>query len=92
MRQTCKRVSSAQLVMLNRLRNKRRALNAAPVNSMMLPVRFVVQRVHIRLTLMEKEETAVASIAQLVGCPKTAVRNVSRAVRARLALGVQIVL
>ena len=36
--QTCKRVSSAQLVMLNLLRNKRRALNAAPVNSTMLPV------------------------------------------------------
>jgi hypothetical protein len=86
--QTCKRVSSAQLVMLNRLRNKRRALNAAPVNSMMLPVRFVVQCVYIRRTLMEKEETAVALIVQLVGRPKTAVRNVSRAARVRLALGV----
>ena len=43
--QTCRRVSSAQWVMLNRLRNKRRALNAAPVNSKMLPVRFVAKHV-----------------------------------------------
>ena len=39
---------------------------------------------------MAKEETAVASIVQLDGPPKTAVRNVSRAARVRLALGVQI--
>ena len=85
--QTCKRVSSAQLVMLNRLRSKRRALNAVPVNSMMLPVRFVAKRVAIQRTLVEREETAVASIVQLDGRPKTAVRNVSRAARVRLALG-----
>ena len=41
---------------------------------------------------MTKEETAVALIAQLVGRPKTAVPNVSRAVRVRLALGVEIAL
>ena len=39
---------------------------------------------------MEKEETAVASIVPSVGLRKTAVPNVQRAVRGRLALGVQI--
>ena len=77
--------------MLNLLRNKHRALNAALVNSMMLPVRFVVHCVRIRRTLVEKEETALASIVQWGGCPKMAVRNVSRAVRVRLAMGVKIV-
>jgi hypothetical protein len=70
------RASSAQLGMLNRRLGKRRALNAAPVNSMMLSARSVVHCVRIRRTLVEKEETAVASIVQLVGLPKTAVRNV----------------
>ena len=41
---------------------------------------------------MAKAETAVALIVQLDGCPKTAVRNVSRAVRVCLALGVKIAL
>jgi hypothetical protein len=41
-------------------------------------------------TLGGKEETAVASIAQWVGLPKTAVRNVSRVVRVRLAKAVKI--
>jgi hypothetical protein len=86
--QTCRRASSAQLAMHNRLRNKRRALNAAPVNSTMLPVRFVAKCVSNQRTLMEREETAVASIVRLDGRPKTAVRNVSRAARVRLALGV----
>ena len=44
----------------------------------------------MRRTLVGKEETAVASIAQPVGRPKTAVQNVSCAVRVRLAWGVQI--
>ena len=39
---------------------------------------------------MEKEETAVASIAPLDGRPKTAVQNVSLAVWARLAKAVKI--
>ena len=78
--------------MRNLLRNKRRALNAAPVNSTMLPVRFVAKCVSIRRTLIEREETALALIAQSVGRPKTAVRNVLRAVRVRLALGVKIAL
>jgi len=36
--QTCHRASSAHVGMRNRLRNKRRALNAAPVNSMTMLV------------------------------------------------------
>jgi hypothetical protein len=40
---------------------------------------------------VEKEETAVASIVPSVGRRTTAVPNVPRAVRVRLALGVQIV-
>ena len=39
---------------------------------------------------MAKEETAVASIAQLDGRPKTAVPNAPRAVPVHLALGAQI--
>ena len=39
---------------------------------------------------MEKEETALASIVQLVGLRRTAVRNVSRVVRVRLAKAVKI--
>ena len=41
-------------------------------------------------TLVEKEETALASIVQLVGRRRTAVRNVSRVVRVRLAKAVKI--
>ena len=78
--------------MHNRLRNKRRALNAAPVNSTMLPVRFVAKCVSIRRTLVAKEETAVASIAQLDGRPKTAVPNAPRAVRVRLVTVAKIAL
>ena len=75
---------------LNRRPDKRCALNAAPVNSTMLLVQFVVQCVHIRRTFMEKEETTVALLVQLVGLPKLAVQNVVRVVRVRLALGVKI--
>ena len=57
----------------------------------MLLVLFVVKHVSIRPTLVEKEETPLALIVPLDGRPKTAVRNVSRAVRVRLALGVKIV-
>ena len=56
----------------------------------MLLVQFVVQCVHIRRTFMEKEETTVALLVQLVGLPKLAVQNVVRVVRVRLALGVKI--
>jgi hypothetical protein len=50
--------------MLNLRPGKRRALNAVPVNSMMLWVLFVVRCVQTRRTLVEKEETASALIAQ----------------------------
>jgi len=88
-RQTWTRASNAHLGMPNRLQDKRRALNAAPVNSKMLPVRFIVHCVQIRPTLVKKEETVVVLIAQLVGHLKMAVRNVSRVVRVRLAMGVK---
>jgi hypothetical protein len=39
---------------------------------------------------VKREETALASIVQLVGRRGTAVRNVSRVVRARLAEAVKI--
>jgi hypothetical protein len=39
--------------------------------------------------LVKKEETVVVLIAQLVGHLKMAVRNVSRVVRVRLAMGVK---
>ena len=85
MRQTRKCASSAQLVMPNRLGNKRRALNAAPGNSTTWPVRFIVNRVSIQRTLVAKEEPAVALSVQLVGRPQKAVRNVIRAMLAPLA-------
>ena len=44
----------------------------------------------MRRTLVKREETAVVLIAQLVGRPKTAVRNAWRAARGRLVLGVKI--
>jgi len=56
-----------------------------------LSVQFVVHCVQIRRTLVKKEETAVASIAPLDGRPKSAVQNVSLAVRVHSALGVKIV-
>ena len=71
--------------MLNLLQNKCCALNAAPVNSAMLLVWIVAQCVQIQHTLVTKEETAVALIVQLVGCPMTAVQNVICAMPAHFA-------
>jgi hypothetical protein len=56
---------------------------------MMFLVQTNANRVQTILILGAKEETAFASIVQLVGRPKTAAQNVSRAVQARSALGVQ---
>jgi hypothetical protein len=81
-----RRVVIAPPVTTTTTRVKDRAFNAAPVNLTMLPVRFVVHCVQIRRTLVEKEETAVASTAPRVGLPKTAVRNVSRVVQEHSAL------
>ena len=82
------RVLIVPLVLVKVTQGKRRAFPAVPVNSTMLPVRFVAKCVSNQRTLMEREETAVASIVRLDGRPKMAVRNVSRAARVRLALGV----
>ena len=86
------RVLIAQLVLVKVIQDKRRAFLAVPVNSTMLPVRFVANCVSIRRTLVEKEETVVALIAQLGGHPRTAVQNVPCAVQVHLALVVSIVL
>ena len=85
-------VNNVQVDLVKATKGKRRVSNAVPVNSTMLPVRSIVHCVQIRRTLVTREETAVASIVQLVGRPKTAVRNVSRAVPVRLASDVKIVL
>ena len=79
------RANNAPLVSVRTTKDKRRASNAAPVNSTTLMVPSSVNLVYISLTLLEREETAVVSIVQWDGHPKTAVPNVSPAVRARLA-------
>ena len=86
-----RRANNAPLVLVKMIRDKRRASNAAPVN---LAIPLVMPHANYALPtpiMVAKEETPRALIAQRVGRPKTAVRNVARAVRARLALGVKIV-
>ena len=85
-----RRVLIAPLVLVKEMQGKLRAFRAVPVNSTMLRVLLFAKHVSIRHTLVTKEETAVASIAQPVGRPKTAVPNVSRVVRVRLAKAVKI--
>ena len=85
------RASNAPLVSVKTTKDKRRASNAALVN---LAIPLVMPHVNHALPTpitVTKEETPGALIAQRVGRRKTAVRNVARAVRARLALGVKIV-
>ena len=84
------RVLVVPLVLAKVIQGKLRAYHAVPVNSAMLWVLLVANCVSTRRTLVKKKETAVASIAPSVGLPKTAVRNVLRAVRARSVLGVKI--
>jgi len=86
-----KHVRIAPWVSVKVIQGKLRAFHAVPVNSTMLPVLFDVKNVSIRPTLVEKEETPLAWIAQPVGRPKTAVLNVKLVVRVRLALGVNTV-
>ena len=74
------------LVLVKVIQDKRRAFHAVPVNSTMLHVPSSVNFVSMRRTLVEKEEAAVALIAQLVGRPKTAVQNVSCAKRVKRVL------
>jgi hypothetical protein len=83
-------VNNVQVDLVKATKDKLRVSNAAPVNSTMLPVRPVVHCVQIRRTLVKREETALASIVQWVGLRRTAVRNVSRVVRVRLAKAVKI--
>ena len=83
-------VNNVQVDLVKATKDKLRVQNAAPVDSTMLPVRSIVHCVQIRRTLVTREETAVASIVQLVGLRRTAVRNVSRVVRVRLAKAVKI--
>ena len=83
-------VNNVQVDLVKATKDKLRVSNAAPVNSTMLRVLLFAKHVSIRHTLVTNEETAVASIAQPVGRPKTAVPNVSRVVRVRLAKAVKI--
>ena len=85
-RQTWPRASNVHVGMPNLLPGKRRALNAVLANSMVMLVWLHVNSVRkIRITAT-KEETALASIVQLVGCPPVAVSNAKRAVRGRSAM------
>ena len=84
-------VVNAPLVLVNVIKDKLPARNAVRVNSMMLLVRLNAQCVHVRLSLVKKEETAVAWIAQWVGCPKMGVLNVSCVVQVRLEVVVKVV-
>ena len=82
-RQTWTRASNAQVDMPNRPPGKRRALNAVPVNSMVMLVWLHVNRARKTRITATKEETALASIVPLDGRPKMAVPNAKRAVRGR---------
>jgi len=76
--------------MPNRLPGKRRALNAVPVNSMVMLVWLHVNSVRkIRITAT-KEETALASIVPRGGRPPAAVPNAKRAVRGHSVMVVKI--
>ena len=86
------RAMHAPLVLVKVTKDKLRVQNAAPVNSTMWPVRSIAHCVQIRRTLVTREETAVASIVQLVGRPLVAVLNVKRAGLERSVLGVKNVL
>ena len=69
--------------MPNRLPGKRRALNAVPVNSMVMLVWLHVNLARKTRVTETKEETALASIVLRGGRPKMAVRNAKRAVQER---------
>ena len=84
------RVWDAQLVTAKVIKDKRRVLNVARVNLMTMLMQRRANFVQTRHSLVAKEETKVALLAQRAGRPKTAVPNAPRAVRGRLALGVKI--
>ena len=78
----------APLVSVKVIQDRRRALNAVPVNLTTWRVLGVADYVSIRRTLMAKEETRVVSIARSGGRLQKAVRNV---IHAMLYLVVNIV-
>ena len=82
-------VWNAQRDSIKMTKDKRPASNAAPVNSMTLWVPLNANYAQSRRTLVKRAETVLASIVQQVGRPETAVLNVLRVMRVRLALGVQ---
>ena len=69
--------------MPNRLPGKRRALNAVPVNSMVMLVWLHVNFARKTRITATKVETALVPIVPRDGRPKTAVQNAKRAVRGR---------
>ena len=72
--------------MLNRRPNKRRALNAVPVNSMVMLVWLPVNRARKTRITATKEETALALIVLRDGRPPLAVPNAKRAVQDNLVM------
>ena len=77
------RVWDAQLDIAKVIQAKLPVFHVAPVNLMTLLVPRHAHLVTSRRSLVAKEETKVALLAQRVGRPKTAVRNAKRAVRER---------
>ena len=82
-RQTWTRASNVHVGMPNRRPNKRRALNAVLVNSMVMLVWLHVNRARKTRITGTKGETALASIVPWGGRPPVAVPNAKRAVRGR---------
>ena len=77
----------APLVSVKVILAKQRVLNVARVNSMTLLVLNPAHYVPFPPTLVEREETVLALIAQLDGLLKTGVLNVKRVVRVHLERG-----
>ena len=86
------RVLGAQLVTAKAIKDKRRVLNVARVNLMTMLMQRRANFVQTRHSLVAKEETKVALLAQRAGRPKTAVPNAPRAVRVRLVTVAKIAL
>ena len=84
-------VKTVQLVSVKVMKDRCRVYHAVPANSTMLQVLKNANHVQSLRTLVKKKETAVVLIAQRVGRPRRAVRNVSRVVREHLVLDVKIV-
>ena len=85
------RVLNVQSVSAKVIQAKLPVFHVALVNLMTLLVPRHVHLVTSRRSLVAKEETKVALLAQRVGRPKTAVRNAKRAVRERSVMIAKIV-